>query len=97
MDNNEYIYLLQEREFIRLNENTYKIGRSGQRAFRRMEQYPKGSNVLMIVSSPDSVRFEREIINLFKSKYTKRPEYGREYFSGDLQSMLRDISSIVIG
>ncbi len=41
----EYVYMLQEREFIRLNENVYKIGKTMQTNNTRFEQYPVGSQL----------------------------------------------------
>ena len=37
----EYIYLLHEREFIKTNENIYKIGKSKQENTKRISSYPK--------------------------------------------------------
>ena len=41
-----YIYLLQEREFIKTKENVYKIGRTKKENYKRFHQYPKGSVLL---------------------------------------------------
>ena len=38
-----YIYLLQEREFIKTKENVYKIGMTKKENHKRFNQYPKGS------------------------------------------------------
>jgi hypothetical protein len=43
----EYIYLIQTRECINKNENTFKIGRSRQENCKRLDDYPKGSKVLL--------------------------------------------------
>ncbi len=42
------IYLIREREFIRLNENTFKIGRTQQKINSRMMDYPKDSEIILI-------------------------------------------------
>jgi putative salt-induced outer membrane protein YdiY len=47
VDKNEkknHIYLLQEREFVRLNENTYTIGKT-RKSKTRFYGYPKGSHI----------------------------------------------------
>ena len=36
----DYVYLLQEREFVVRNEHVYKIGRTTQLNFARLNQYP---------------------------------------------------------
>lgn len=35
-----YIYLLQEREFIKTNENVYKVGMTKKENHKRFNQYP---------------------------------------------------------
>ena len=42
----QYIYLLQEREFIKTNENIYKVGMTKQENLKRLKQYPKDSVLL---------------------------------------------------
>ena len=49
-----YIYLLQEREFIKTNENIYKIGMTTKLNFERFNQYPKGSVLLFQIICEDS-------------------------------------------
>ena len=41
-----YIYLLQEREFIKTKEHIYKVGMTKQENHERFNQYPKGSILL---------------------------------------------------
>ena len=43
----DYIYLLQEREFITTNQNVYKLGKTKQDNLQRFKQYPKGSKLLL--------------------------------------------------
>ena len=89
----EYIYLLQEREFVRLSEPTYKIGRTSAGPFSRVKSY-KGSRVIIILSVIDSKICEQNIISIFKTKYTLMKQYGYEYFNGDVCEMARDVVSI---
>jgi len=93
-DNSEYVYLLQEREFIRLNEPTYKIGRSAQPLFRRLDQYPKGSRVLIAIQVSNSLAVENKMKTVFDIKYERKAEYGREYYNGDWKLMMSDIVQI---
>jgi hypothetical protein len=46
-DNNEFIYLIKEREFIKNNEEIYKIGKTKQMALKRIKDYPKNSILLL--------------------------------------------------
>ena len=40
-----YIYLLQEREFIKTKENIYKLGKSKQENLKRIQNYPNGTKL----------------------------------------------------
>ena len=54
----EGIYLLREREFARLNENIYKIGRSIN-IKTRMNSYLKGSDIELMIGCNDSIKCEK--------------------------------------
>jgi hypothetical protein len=90
----EYIYIIQEREFIRLNEQTYKIGRTTKTPNNRLMKYPKGSDPIFSLRVDDSKKFESDIINFFKKKFEQKKEYGTEYFSGNLNDMINTIMKI---
>jgi hypothetical protein len=89
--NTEYIYLLQEREFVNSEKSIYKLGKSKQDNTARVRQYPKGSILLFqkICNNCDSN--ETELIKLFNEKYVKHSEIGNEYFEGNVNEMMRDI------
>jgi hypothetical protein len=42
-NNNEFIYLIKEREFIKTKEPIYKIGKTKQKNLQRIKSYPNGS------------------------------------------------------
>lgn len=90
----EYIYLIREREFCRLNEETYKIGKS-KNIDNRIRQYPKNSELLLIEKVKNCDKIETLLINLFKINFQQRKEYGNEYFSGNSIEMRKLIKSIV--
>ena len=96
MDNLNYIYLLQEREFVKCNENIYKVGKTKKDQFTRFNQYPNGSILLLQIKCNDCDCNEREIIKLFKSKYTYKKQIGHEYFEGDYEDMMKNIFNIVL-
>ena len=62
----EYIYLIKEREFIKTNENIFKIGRSNQNNDKRIKQYPTDSKLIIQTICSDCKFSEAEIISLFK-------------------------------
>ena len=75
-----YIYLLQEREFTKTNENIYKVGMTKQKNFKRFYQYPKGSILLHQMICGDASYFERKILKIFKNEFIHRKDIGNEYF-----------------
>ena len=48
-ENKEFIYLLQEREFIKTKEPIYKIGKTKQEKIKRIKSYPNGSELLFYI------------------------------------------------
>jgi hypothetical protein len=83
----QYIYLIQEREFINLKECVYKVGKTKQPNVTRFMQYPKGSSLIYQSVCSDCDFFENKIIRFFKTKYLQRTDFGREYFEGAEQKM----------
>lgn len=84
----QYIYLLQEREFIKTKENIYKLGKTKQQHNKRFAQYPKNSKLLTQLICDDCDKIERILINLFNEKFEKRKDIGNEYFEGDYKYMI---------
>ena len=92
----EYVYLLQEREFINSGQSVYKIGRTKQLNDKRFKQYPKNSMLLLQTICNNCTICENQIMNTFKQKYIHRVDIGSEYFEGDFKEMQRDIFNIVM-
>ena len=86
-----YIYILQEREFIKTEEPIYKIGKSKQLNLGRFSQYPNGSILYFQLVVPDCDKLEKILIRQFKGKYRQRTDIGTEYFQGDVFKMMDDI------
>ena len=57
-----YIYLIRLREFVRLKEETYKIGRTTKTANNRLSKYPKDSERILSVNNS---LLEKYLILLF--------------------------------
>ena len=57
----QFIYLIQEREFVNSGENVFKVGRSSQ-LINRISSYPKGSNVIFAVKVSDAVIAETSVL-----------------------------------
>jgi hypothetical protein len=86
----EYIYLIKEREFIKTEEEIYKIGRSSQYNAKRINQYPNGSIILLIIFCGNSGEIEKCLIIEFKKLFKQRRDIGLEYFEGCFLKM-RDV------
>ena len=95
-DNKEFIYLLQEREFIKTKEPIYKIGKTKQEKLKRIKSYPNGSELLLYTVCNNCDEIEKTIINKFKSHFIHKKEFGNEYFMGDYNSMIYLIYNIII-
>ena len=91
----ERVYLLREREFLKTNENIYKIGRTTQINDNRIKQYPKGSELILLVTVDNCIFIENKIKILFKQKYTQRKDIGTEYFEGNYINMRNNIFDII--
>ena len=48
-----YIYLLQEREFVKTSELIYKVGKTKKEHYTRFNQYPIGSVLLLHIKCED--------------------------------------------
>jgi len=68
-----YVYLLQEREFVRLNKPTYKIGRTTQTLANRFGDYPKNSHIILALTVLDCFSMEDKLkeILLYSDSFSK--------------------------
>lgn len=92
----EFIYVIREREFLKTNEFIYKIGRSKQRACKRLNDYPNGSLLECDFRVDNCIEKEKEIIRVLTDKYIRRLDIGYEYFEGNRNEILKDIFNICI-
>jgi hypothetical protein len=93
MSNTNYIYLIRTREFINSNQHIYKVGRTSQKGFRRIDDYTNGSEVELIRKCINCVKTERAILKIFKKNYILYD--GREWFEGDPERMIDDINAVI--
>jgi hypothetical protein len=89
-----HVYIIQEREFIRLKESTYKIGET-QKPHKRFNNYSKSSELIYIVHCKDSLMIERAVKKRFKDLFKEQTQYGSEYFNGNVISMMDEIDNII--
>ena len=91
----QYIYLLQEREFIKTKEYVYKVGMTKKENHERFNQYPKGSVLLFQMICSNCKSIESKVINLLKQNFKLRKDIGNEYFEGDYKNMIDIIYTII--
>ena len=74
--------------------NVYKIGRTDRSINCRFGEYGRQSATIFSTQCNNSRAVERRVIHVFKQKFTHRPEYGLEYFEGDIYKMKDMIHTI---
>lgn len=82
-----YNYIIREREFIRMNEEVYKVGKCEDMS-KRFKQYPKGSELVKYATVKDRHMSESLMIDDFKKHFIHRKDLGTEYFEGDISLIL---------
>ena len=93
----EYVYMVRTREFVRLRENVYKIGRTRTENFhKRFLQYPKGSEIICFSTVLDSMKTERDLKKIFTQKFVQRLDYGLKYFEGDEAAMIHEFFRVAL-
>ena len=90
-----YIYLIREREFLIKLMEIYKIGMSKQEGCRRVTQYPKGSEIEIVLIVDDHRAAEQELLKIFDKKFINKPQYGREYYEGSRADMIKEIVNFI--
>ncbi len=91
----EYIYLLETRESVRLGDQIYKIGKTKQEIFKRFDQYPTGTILILYRLCFNCDKVEKSLLKIFNTKYKNISIYGTEYFHGDLTDMCNDINNYI--
>ena len=82
------VYLLIEREFLILEKNVFKIGRS-ENVSNRAKQYPNGSQLLIVLPCIDCKASEKQLKEVFRNNFKHRPDIGSEYFEGSPNMMIQ--------
>lgn len=90
----EFIYIIKEREFKNSNQDIYKIGRT-KNYKQRFSQYPKNSEIIGVIQTNNTVKIEREIINVLKKHLCQRKDIGYEYFEGNKELILKYVKEII--
>jgi uncharacterized C2H2 Zn-finger protein len=91
----EYIYLLKEREFIKTREEIYKVGKTKQKNLKRLDSYPNGTVLILYILCQNCDNTEKKILKEFKEKFIHKRDIGLEYFKGNPDDMIEIICKII--
>ncbi len=83
-----YIYILQEREFVKSDEHVYKLGITTS-VKNRMGDYPKGSNIIAVF--PVNGNPEKICLEKLRECFIPRKDIGSEYFEGNIELIVKQI------
>ena len=87
------IYLLESNLYTKEHEHVYKVGRSDQPGLKRLKDYEKDYEIVIVIACNDSIKVEAVLIKLFIQKYKKHLK--NEYFVGNKHQMMDDIIEVV--
>ena len=89
-----HLYVIKEREFLKTNENIFKIGKTTN-IVHRMPQYPKQSRLYIMFYSTNIDDMEKYLIQEFDKRFIKRTDIGVEYYECNDNELLIDVSSFM--
>lgn len=93
----DFVYLLQEREFVRINEQTYTIGKTSLMLDKWINVCPRGSRLFLFCNVSDCHKVCSNIANVFDHFFERRLDYGEEHiYSGNLETMKREFLLCVL-
>ena len=75
-------------------ESVIKFGRTS-RIYKRFVVYPSNSTLLFLCKVKNCKLLENNILSLFKQKFKNEKQYGREYFSGNINIMVNEIEKLI--
>ena len=92
-----YIYLLHTRACVNAQQPVYKVGKTRHTIQQRVRGYDKGTRIHCVL--PVDVRAldtaERVVLQQLATRFTRRRDYGSEYFEGELGAMTRAMIGVV--
>jgi hypothetical protein len=95
MANDNCIYLLYRSDIGQFREKVFKYGRTCSPE-KRFFGYPKNSTIVYIWKVRNCYHVEDEIDKLFKERFTRRLEFGLEYFeTDDVRHMINEIDNLI--
>jgi hypothetical protein len=90
LEEDQFIYIIQTREFINSGESIYKLGKT-RNPKTRLSSYPNGSRVYLLTKCVDCDKTEKDLLEKFRDKFVHKTDIGKEYFGGDVDCMIKEI------
>ena len=90
----EYVYLIQLKDFATSNLSIYKLGQTTLLK-TRFKAYQKHSTIFMVHKVKNCHQVEKEMIKAFHKNFTHKSKYGKEYFEGELSDMISCADQII--
>ena len=94
----EYVYIIRESDFVQLNKDIYKIGRTAkENPEDRFQTYRKGIEIVAFFKVNNSIECEYKMIKCLSNhpNIKKMSEHGKEYFQGNRNELINEIVQIV--
>ncbi len=89
-----YIYVIYTAKAARAQKSIVKFGRT-RRPFKRLKEYEKDITILFFCKVKDCEYVEDKIKDYFKLNFKQELEFGTEYYSGDIKTMINNIEDII--
>lgn len=85
------IYIIQPRSSIEANLSVYKIGHTNRNIIKRLDEYEKGSKLIMAINVEHSQNTETDLLAYLRTKFINRKDFGSEYFEGPLNKLKNEV------
>lgn len=72
---------------VAYNEATYKLGKTTRNILTRVDEYPKGTEIIVALRVENCHQMENKLKKKFNKLFVQRKDLGIEYYSGDVIKM----------
>ncbi len=87
-NNLNYFYLIHTAG--KQHKDIYKIGKTSREPFKRIREYERGYKIYLVLKTNNN-NFEDIVIENLKKSFTQETEFGKEWFSGDINKIIKCI------
>lgn len=95
-EQNHYVYLVREREFVGLNEDTFKAGVMTETdPTDHFDRYTKGTEIICFMNIKKYNRCMERVQDAFSEHFIRRDDYGEGYFTGDRDKMISVLVDLI--